>query len=70
MFRQVRSLGLHGHSRYIHGPISAVITYLANVGWDPASLSHWGRPDEYGLEPVAWIFPDSSSDQQYVDTAD
>eukprot|EP00959_Pyramimonas_sp_CCMP1952_P281566 5885337-Pyramimonas_sp.AAC.1 len=63
--QHVRDLDINERSKYIHGPISAIITYLVNAGWGPESPSHWCQPDEFGLEPVDWIFPDSGIDQQH-----
>eukprot|EP00959_Pyramimonas_sp_CCMP1952_P400962 8401922-Pyramimonas_sp.AAC.1 len=52
------------------GQISAIVKYLVNAGRGPKSPSHWCRPDDFGLEPVDGIFPDSGIDLQHIDTTD
>ena len=45
-------------TRHIRGPISTVVAYLLQAGWDPISPTEWQVANDGGPYTHSWIFQD------------
>ena len=52
-----KAMSIGQRHRHIRGPLSAVITYLLETGWEPTHAESWDRKCSAPGEVIEWNFP-------------